>query len=476
MGNQGDQKEQLNRSMKRRHLFMLSLGGVIGTGLFLNAGYTINQAGAGGALIGYIFGGIILYLVMVRLGELAVYMPVTGSFQTYASKFINPSAGFSLGWMYFVGSATTAGVEFTAAGIIMKRWFPDISVWVWCAVFILLLFLLNALTTRGFAEAEYWFSGIKVVAVIFFIIIGVGAIIGIIPLEDRPAPLLQNLAPTSLFPAGIAILFVTMMNVIFSYQGSELIGIAAGESEEPQKNIPRAIRNVLFRIIVFYLASIIILSAIFPTKELGLLESPFVTLMDLAGIPFAPDIMNFVILTAILSVGNSCIYASTRLLWAMSHEGMAPKVFGKLSKRKVPFTALVFTMIFSLLSLLTSVIAADTVFVLLMSIAGISVTISWIGIALSQFMFRRKYLGQGGKVEDLQYRVPFYPLIPLVCIVCCVSILIFLAFDPTQLIGLLIGLGFLLICYLSFYFKNRVSGTTNVQSPSQVDNDFPQKH
>jgi arginine/ornithine permease len=442
----------------------------------LNAGYTINQAGAGGALIGYIFGGIILYLVMVCLGELAVYMPVTGSFQTYASKFINPSAGFSLGWMYFIGSATTAGVEFTAAGIIMKRWFPDVSVWVWCAAFILLLFLLNALTTRGFAEAEYWFSGIKVIAVIFFIIIGAGAIIGIIPLEDRPAPLLQNLAPTSLFPAGIAILFVTMMNVIFSYQGSELIGIAAGESEEPQKNIPRAIRNVLVRIIVFYLASIIILSAIFPTKELGLLESPFLTLMDLAGIPFAPDIMNFVILTAILSVGNSCIYASTRLLWAMSHEGMAPKVFGKLSKRKVPFTALVFTMIFSLLSLLTSVIAADTVFVLLMSIAGISVTISWIGIALSQFMFRRKYLGQGGKVEDLQYRVPFYPLIPLVCIVSCVSILIFLAFDPTQLIGLLIGLGFLLICYLSFYFKNRVSGTSNVHSPSEADSDLSQKH
>ncbi|WP_342041805.1 amino acid permease [Bacillus sp. OTU2372] len=476
MGNQGVQQEQLNRSMKRRHLFMLSLGGVIGTGLFLNAGYTINQAGAGGALIGYIFGGIILYLVMVCLGELAVYMPVTGSFQTYASKFISPSAGFSLGWMYFIGSATTAGVEFTAAGILMKRWFPDISVWVWCAIFILLLFLLNALTTRGFAEAEYWFSGIKVVAVIFFIIIGVGAIVGIIPLEDRPAPLMHNLAPTSLFPAGIAILFVTMMNVIFSYQGSELIGIAAGESEEPQKNIPRAIRNVLVRIIVFYLASIIILSAIFPTKELGLLESPFVTLMDLAGIPFAPDIMNFVILTAILSVGNSCIYASTRLLWAMSHEGMAPKVFGKLSKRKVPFSALVFTMIFSLLSLLTSVIAADTVFVLLMSIAGISVTISWIGIALSQFMFRRKYLRQGGKLEDLQYRVPFYPLIPLICIVFCVSILIFLAFDPTQLIGLLIGLGFLVICYFSFYFKNRVSGTTNVHGPSQVDSDLSQKN
>ncbi|MBX9975677.1 amino acid permease [Cytobacillus firmus] len=452
--------------MKRRHLFMLSLGGVIGTGLFLNAGYTINQAGAGGALIGYLFGGVILYLVMVCLGELAVYMPVTGSFQTYASKFISPSAGFSLGWMYFIGSATTAGVEFTAAGILMKRWFPDISVWVWCAIFILLLFALNALTTRGFAEAEYWFSGIKVVAVIFFIIIGFSAILGIIPLADRPAPYMEHLAPKGLFPAGIAIVFVTMMNVIFSYQGSELIGIAAGESEEPQKNIPRAIRNVLFRIIIFYIASIIILSAIFPTKELGILESPFVTLMDLAGIPFAPDIMNFVILTAILSVGNSCIYASTRLLWAMAHDGMAPRVFGKLSKRKVPFTALIFTMIFSLLSLLTSVFAAETVFVLLMSIAGISVTISWMGIALSQFMFRRKYIQAGGKVEDLKYKVPFYPIIPLICIIFCVSILVFLAFDPTQLAGLLIGIGFLLVSYIFYYFKNRK--TDKVSSNNEI--------
>ncbi|MBS4216303.1 MULTISPECIES: amino acid permease [Neobacillus] len=466
---QEGQKNQLSRSMKRRHLFMLSLGGVIGTGLFLNAGYTINQAGAGGALIGYLFGGLILYLVMVCLGELAVYMPVTGSFQTYASKFINPAAGFSLGWMYFIGSATTAGVEFTAAGILMQRWFPGVSVWIWCAIFIALLFVLNALTTRGFAEAEYWFAGIKVIAVIFFIIIGAAAIFGIIPLEDRPAPFMENLAPKGLFPAGLTIIFVTMMNVIFSYQGSELIGIAAGESEEPQKNIPRAIRNVLFRIIVFYIASIIILSAIFPTKELGLLESPFVTLMDMAGIPFAPDIMNFVILTAILSVGNSCIYASTRLLWAMAHDGMAPKYFGKLSKRKVPFAALVFTMIFSLLSLLTSVLAADTVFVLLMSIAGISVTISWIGIALSQLMFRRKFLQAGGKLEDLQFKVRYYPLVPLVCIIFCVSILIFLAFDPTQLTGLLIGLGFLLICYLFYYFRNKklekLSTTNNEINP-----------
>ncbi len=455
MLNSGEQQQQnlLKRSMKSRHLFMLSLGGVIGTGLFLNAGYTINQAGAGGAILGYLFGGLILYMVMVCLGELAVHMPVTGSFQTYATRYISPSAGFSLGWMYFVGSAATAGVEFTAAGILMQHWFPDIPIWIWCVVFMVLLFSLNALSTRGFAETEFWLAGIKVVAVILFIIIGFAAIFGFIPLEDRGTPFLTNLAPTGLFPAGIAIVFVTMMNVIFSYQGSELVGIAAGETENPEKNIPKAIRTILFRIIIFYIASIIVLSAIFPASELGLLASPFVTLMELAGVPYAAGIMNFVILTAILSVGNSCLYASTRLLWAMANEGMAPKVFGRLSKRKVPLAALIFTMSFSLLSLLTSVMEAEAVFILLMSIAGISVTISWMGIALSQLMFRHRYLKAGGKLEDLKYRVPFYPYVPLFCIAFCLLILVFLAFDPTQRIGLYYGVGFFIACMLFYKLR-----------------------
>lgn len=455
MSSKGEQPQDnlLKRSMKSRHLFMLSLGGVIGTGLFLNAGYTINQAGAGGALLGYLFGGLILYMVMVCLGELAVHMPVTGSFQTYATRYISPTAGFSLGWMYFVGSAATAGVEFTAAGILMQHWFPNVPIWIWCLLFMVLLFSLNALSTRGFAEAEFWFAGIKVLAVILFLIIGFAAIFGFIPMEDRSTPFLTNLAPTGLFPAGIAIVFVTMMNVIFSYQGSELVGIAAGETENPEKNIPKAIRTIIFRIIVFYIASIIVLSAIFPASELGLLASPFVTMMEIAGVPYAAGIMNFVILTAILSVGNSCLYASTRLLWAMSNEGMAPKMFGRLTKNKVPLNALIFTMTFSLLSLLTSVMEAEAVFILLMSIAGIAVTISWIGIATSQLMFRRHYLKAGGKLEDLKYKVPFYPYVPLFCIIFCLLILVFLAFDPTQRIGLYYGVGFLVACVLFYKLR-----------------------
>ncbi|TKI58405.1 amino acid permease [Brevibacillus antibioticus] len=381
-GNERD--TQLQRSMKSRHLFMLSLGGVIGTGLFLNAGFTINQAGPGGALVAYIVGGILLYLVMTCLGELSVKMPVTGSFQAYASKYIGPASGFTLGWMYWLGSATTAGVEFTAAGMVMQRWFPDTPIWIWCALFIVLLFTFNALTTKGFAETEYWFAGIKVLAVLIFIIIGLGAIFGIVSMEGRPAPFLSNFsADGGLFPFGIAIVFVTMMNVVFSYQGSELIGIAVGEAENPQKTIPRAIRNVVFRILVFYVASVTILSALFPSSELGLLESPFVTVFDAVGIPFA----------------------------------------------------------------------ADTVYVLLMSVSGIAVTFTWMGIALSQFNFRRQYLREGGKIEDLQFVAPFYPVMPLLCLALCTFILIFPAFDPTQRIGLFYGIGSLVLFYTFYYVR-----------------------
>lgn len=288
---------------------------------------------------------------------------------------------------------------------------------------------------------------------------------------DRVAPHLTNLEPTLLFPAGIIIIFVTMMNVIFSYQGSELVGIAAGETENPQKTIPKAIRTILVRIIVFYIASIVILSAIFPSSELGLLESPFVTLLELVGIPYAADIMNFIILTAILSVGNSCLYASTRLLWAMSLEDMAPKIFSKTSRRNIPLNALLFTMVFSLLSLLTSVMKADAVFVLLMSIAGISVTISWMGIALSQFMFRRKYVKSGGRLEDLQYRVKWYPFIPLFCITFCSAILIFLLWDETQRAGVLYGIGFLLLCIVFYSIKLKRQKREAVQVP-EVNEDL----
>jgi arginine/ornithine permease len=230
------------------------------------------------------------------------------------------------------------------------------------------------------------------------------------------------------------------------------MGVAAGETEEPEKNIPKAIRTIVFRILLFYVLAIFVLSAIVPWKEAGVLESPFVTVFDMVGIPFAADIMNFVILTAILSVGNTGLYACTRIMYSLSETGMAPKIFGKLNKRGVPAYALLVTLGFALLSLLTSYIAADTLFVVLLAVSGIGGTLTWLAIAAAQIGFRRQYIKNGGKVEDLKYKVPLYPFIPILCIAMCLLIFAVMAFDPTQRSSLYWGFGFIGLCYLYYYF------------------------
>ncbi|KAB2333274.1 amino acid permease [Cytobacillus depressus] len=442
----------LKRSMKSRHLFMMSLGGIIGTGLFLGSGYAIGEAGPAGAIFAYLIGGLLMYLAMVCLGELSVFMPVSGSFQAHATKYIGPATGFVVGWIYWLSWALYVGLEFVAAGLLMKRWFPDVPVWIWCTIFIILLFSINSLTTRSFAETEYWFAGIKVLAVILFIIIGLGAMFGFINMEAQPAPYFSNFLGDGILPAGMIGVFISMMTVIYAFQGSEIMGVAAGETEEPEKNIPKAIRNIVFRILIFYVLAMFVLSALVPWKEAGVLESPFVTVFDMVGIPYAADIMNFVILTAILSVGNTGLFACTRILYSLSQSGMAPKVFGKLNKRAVPSNALLVTLAFALLSLLTSFVAEDTLFVVLLSISGIGGTLTWMAIAMAQIGFRRQYIKNGGKVEDLKFKVRLYPFIPILCIVMCLFIFAFTAFDPTQRTSLYWGFGFVVACYLYYYF------------------------
>ncbi|MHA6195146.1 amino acid permease [Pseudomonas wadenswilerensis] len=447
---------QLTRALKSRHIFMLSLGGVIGTGLFMGSGVTINQGGPMGAVLAYLVAGLLMYLVMVCLGELSVQMPVSGSFQAHATRYIGPATGFMIGWVYWMSWATTVGLEFTAAGMLMTRWFPEVPIWYWSALFVVVLFGLNALATRAFGEAEYWFSGIKVLTILAFIVIGILVMFGGIPLSSgAPAPKFDNLIGDSLFPNGISAVFAVMMTVVYAFQGCEIMGVAAGETDQPEKSIPRAVRNVVFRVLIFYVLAILVLSAIVPWQQAGLMESPFVQVFDMVGIPFAADVMNFVILTAILSVGNSGLYASTRILWAMSKTGMAPRSLSPLSSRGVPLRALCITLCFALVSLMTSFVAADTLFMVLMAVSGMSGTVTWIVIALAQYRFRKDFLRQGGKLEDLKYRAPLYPLVPLLCITLCSSLFVFLAMDETQRPSLYWGFGFIAVCYAAYFLVNR---------------------
>ncbi len=228
------EKAGLKRDMKSRHLMMISIGGTIGTGLFLGSGQTIGQAGPLGAILAYLFGGLIMYLVLLCLAELAVAMPVAGSFQTYATRFISPGAGFTTGWVYWINWAVCIAADFTAAGIIMHNWFPQVAVSFWCVLFAVALALLNLISVKAYGEAEFWFAGIKVVAIVSFIVAGAGLIFGFSGHEGSLG--LSNFKTDSgLFPNGLKAVFLTMIAVVYSFQGSELVGIAAGECENPGK-------------------------------------------------------------------------------------------------------------------------------------------------------------------------------------------------------------------------------------------------
>lgn len=413
-------KNELQRSMKSRHLFMIALGGVIGTGLFLGSGFTISQAGPLGAIAAYIIGGFLMYLVMLCLGELAVAMPVAGSFQAYATKFLGPSTGFMIGWLYWFSWANTVGLELTSAGILMQRWLPSVPIWIWCLVFGIVIFLINALSVRSFAEMEFWFSSIKVAAIILFIVIGGAAVFGLIDFKGgQETPFLSNfMTDRGLFPNGVLAVMFTLVMVNFSFQGTELVGIAAGES-----------------------------------------ESPFVAVLDQIGIPFSADIMNFVILTAILSVANSGLYAASRMMWSLSSNQMGPSFLTRLTKKGVPMNALLITLGISGCSLLTSVMAAETVYLWCISISGMVTVVAWMSICASQFFFRRRFLAEGGNVNDLEFRTPLYPLVPILgfCLYGCV--LISLIFIPDQRIGLYCGVPIIIFCYAYYHLsiKKRIN-------------------
>ncbi|MGG3123089.1 amino acid permease [Priestia megaterium] len=461
-----NKQNELQRTMKSRHLFMIALGGVIGTGLFLGSGITISQAGPMGAILAYLLGGFLMYLVMLCMGELAVAMPVSGSFQSYATKYLGPSTGFMIGWLYWFSWANTVGLEFTSAGLLMQRWFPHIPIWAWCLIFGVVTFSINALSARSYAETEFWFSSIKVTAIVLFITIGGAAVFGLIDLQgNQPAPFISNfITSEGLFPNGILSVLFTLVLVNFSFQGTELVGIAAGESENPGETLPRSIRNVVWRTLFFFVLAMFILVAILPYQTAGVLESPFVSVLDKIGIPYAADIMNFVILTAILSVANSGLYAASRMMWSLSRSGMGPARLTKLSKKGVPINALLATIVISGGSLITSVVAAETVYLWLISISGMVTIVVWMSICASQFFFRRKFIAQGGDLKELKFKTPLYPIVPILGFGLYGLILISLIFIPDQRIGLYCGIPLIIFCYVYYHLvvkKNLKNKTFN---------------
>ncbi|MFY0783581.1 amino acid permease [Peribacillus simplex] len=425
---QASSPTELKRSLKARHLMMISLGGTIGTGLFLASGGAIHSAGPGGALVAYAIIGIMVYYLMTSLAEMAAFMPVAGSFRVYASKFVDPSFGFAIGWNYWYNWAITIAAELAAVVLIMKFWFPDSPSFIWSAIALITMFLINYMSVKGFGETEFWFAMIKVVTVVIFLITGVLIILGIMGGKD-PIGFSNFTMGEGPFNGGFFTILGVFMAAGFSFQGTELLGVTAGESEDPEKNIPKAIKSVFWRIILFYILAIFVIGMIIPFTDSRLLSedvavSPFTLVFERAGLAFAASIMNAIILSSVLSAGNSGMYASTRMLWDLARDGKAPKFLGKLDKRGVPVNALIVTSLVGCVAFLASFFGDGVVYIWLLNASGMAGFVTWVGIAIAHYRFRKAYVAQGLDMNALPYRAKGFPFGPIFALVLCIIIII----------------------------------------------------
>ncbi|MBD8498397.1 amino acid permease [Paenibacillus sp. CAU 1523] len=425
--------QKLQRHLKTRHLTMIALGGSIGTGLFLASGGAIAQAGPGGALLAFTAVGIMVYFLMTSLGELATYMPESGSFSTYASRFVDPALGFALGWNFWFNWAITIASELVAATLIIKYWFPDSNSFLWSFLFLGIIVGLNLLSVKGYGESEYWFSMIKIGTVLIFLVVGLLMIFGIMGGERTGFIGFDTFTTGDApFHGGLLAILGVFMAAGYSFQGTELVGIAAGETDNPRESVPKAIRQIFWRILLFYILAIFVIAMLIPYTDPRLLMgdvtdisvSPFTLVFEKAGIAFAASVMNAVILTSVLSAGNSGMYASARIVYVLAQEGKAPRFLGKLSKRGVPVNAILLTASIGMLAFLASFFGDGAVYFWLLSASGMCGFIAWLGIAISHYRFRRAYVSQGRKLEDLAYRARWFPFGPLFAFALCLVVVI----------------------------------------------------
>ncbi|MEK4283287.1 MULTISPECIES: amino acid permease [Ureibacillus] len=465
MGKEIENDRQLRRGLKSRHITMISLGGTIGTGLFLASGASVAQAGPGGALVAYALIGFMVYFLMTSLGEMAAYMPSSGSFSTYATKFVDPAFGFAMGWNYWYNWAITIAAEISAVNLIMKFWFPNSSSALWTILFIVVVLTFNILSVNMYGESEYWFAMIKVATVIIFIITSFLMIFGII--GGEPVGLTNFFIDEAPFNGGFLAIFGIFLAAGFSFQGTELLGITAGETEDPGKNIPKAVRSVFWRILLFYILAILAIGLLIPYTDPRLLSedvavSPFTLVFDKLGIAFAASVMNAIILTAMLSAGNSGLYASSRMLWQLAVDGKAPKIFAKLNRRGVPIYALLATLAVGCLAFLSSFFGDGIVYMWLLNASGLSGFIAWVGIAISHYRFRKAYIKQGRDLNDLPYKSPLYPFGSLFALTLCLIVII--GQNYTAFIGTIdwygiavsyIGIPLFIIFWLGYKIKHK---------------------
>jgi L-asparagine transporter-like permease len=412
---------ELKRNLTQRQLTMMTIGGAIGVGLFLGSSLTIRLAGPG-VILSYLFSAVIAVIVAYSIAEMAVVHPVAGSFGVYAKTYLNEWSGFAVRATYAFVQIIAIGAEVTAVAIYFSMWFPSVPQWVWVVGVSVGLIVINAMQVGNLAEFEYWFAFIKVVAIVAFILVGSWLIFGFLPLG---AVGFANLtAHGGFFPHGLRGVWLAMTLTLTSYMGVEILGVTAGEAAQPEKTIPRAMRMVAIRLILFYVLSIIVMLSMTPWDKMssGITGSPFVLAFAAVGIPFAASIMNLVVITAALSSANTNLYLITRILFSLSRDGYVPATLGRLGKNGVPYFALLVSTGGMVAAILLAIVAPVRAFLLLYGVAVAGMFFVWIVILSAHLSFRRS-LGQS-RANQLPIRLRFSPYSQIAALIALAAITI----------------------------------------------------
>ncbi|MDP7979739.1 amino acid permease [Bacillus sp. WLY-B-L8] len=457
--------ENLNRGLKQRHITLMSLGSAIGVGLFLGSASAIKLAGPS-ILFGYIIAGLAIFFIMRALGEMAIEQPVAGSFSKYAHDYLGPLAGYITGWNYWFLWVVTCMAEITAAGIYMEYWFPGTPRWVWALIALVLMSALNFLSVKVYGELEFWFALIKIVTIICMIIIGTGIILFGFG-NGGVATGISNLwSHGGWFPNGFSGLLLSLQMVLFAYLGVELIGVTAGEAENPKKTLSKAIDNVFWRILIFYVGALFVMMAIYPWNEIGEKGSPFVLTFEQIGIAKAAGIINFVVLTAALSSCNGGLFSTGRMLFTLAQQKQAPEKFGQLNKNGIPSKGILATAFVLLIGVALNYIVPAKVFTWLTSISTFGAIWTWGVILVAQLRFR-KGLSQEAQGK-LAYKLPLYPLSSYVTLAFLVLVLGIMAYSADTRIALIVGPIWLIALVVVYYAKGFHTTDKTAKSSSQI--------
>lgn len=452
MSKQVNSAPELKRTMTAGQMEMISLGGAIGVGLFMGSTSTIKWTGPS-VMLAYAFVGLILYIVMRALGEMIYINPGTGSFADYATEYVHPLAGYLAKWANVFEYIVVGMSEVIAATEYLKYWWPHTQTWIAGIIIIIFLVLANLASAKAYGTLEFWFAMIKVVTIIFMILLGFVMIFFGFGNGGHPIGLSNLWKNGGFFTGGFKGFFFSMSIIVGSYEGIELLGISAGEVANPQKAIVKSVKSVLLRILIFYVGAIFVIVTIYPWNKLGSVGSPFVETFAKVGITAAASIINFVVLTAALSGANSGIYSSSRMLFKLAHEGDAPKIFGRLSKRVVPNMAILGISGGILIGFILDMIATTVnksvsdMFVVVFSSSVLPGMIPWFVILLAELRYRRN---NPDIMADHPFKLPLYPLSNYFAFLMLIVIVIFMFINPDTRISVIVGAAVLIIAAIVY--------------------------